>query len=66
MQQYVGRTFCFCNDQQKFEVEEADRFFFICRYCGTEEGFVMEKEVFDRQFQKGRIQEQMMSQSVAV
>ncbi|MBO8172300.1 MAG: hypothetical protein H0Z33_10455 [Bacillaceae bacterium] len=64
MQHYIGETYCFCDEREHFQVEEADRLFFICRFKGTQEGFVMEKEVFDRQFRKGRIVKQMASVAV--
>jgi hypothetical protein len=55
VQQHVGRQYHLTREKKPFTVEEMDRLFFACRYEGSNEGFVIEKDAFHRQVQRGRI-----------
>ncbi|WP_047150439.1 hypothetical protein [Aneurinibacillus tyrosinisolvens] len=55
MIQHVGRQFRLSREMKPFIVEDVDHLFFACRYEGSNEGFVIEKDAFHRQVQRGRI-----------
>ncbi|CEH27740.1 Uncharacterized protein BN1090_A2_00156 [Aneurinibacillus migulanus] len=55
IQKHVGRQYHLAREKKPFMVEEMDRLFFACRYEGSNEGFVIEKDAFHRQVQRGCI-----------
>ncbi|WCK53974.1 hypothetical protein PP175_22055 [Aneurinibacillus sp. Ricciae_BoGa-3] len=66
MKQYVGNQYRISREMKAFRVEEADRLFFACRYEGSNEGFVIERDVFHRQMNRGRIVPSMNADSVTI
>jgi hypothetical protein len=66
VQQYVGRQYQLSREKKPFMVEEMDRLFFACRYSGSNEGFVIEKDVFHRQVQRGRIVTSPLESAIAM
>ncbi|WP_027416942.1 hypothetical protein [Aneurinibacillus terranovensis] len=66
MKQYIGSSYRLSREQKSFRVEEADHHFFACRYEESNEGFVIEKDAFHRQLQRGRIISSLDIDSVAI
>jgi hypothetical protein len=66
MVQHVGRQYYMAREKKPFMVEEMDRLFFACRYEGSNEGFVIEKDAFQRQVQRGRIVVSPLESALAV
>lgn len=66
VQEHVGRQYRLSREMKSFVVEEMDRLFFACRYEGSNEGFVIEKDAFHRQVQRGRIVSGLMDTALAI
>jgi hypothetical protein len=66
MKQFVGNQYCMSREMKAFRVEDADRLFFACRFEGSNEGFVIEKDAFCRQMNRGRILPSVDAGSVAI
>ncbi|HBI04446.1 MAG TPA: hypothetical protein DDY49_10520 [Paenibacillaceae bacterium] len=66
MIQFAEGTYRLTRETNSFRVEDADRLFFACRYEGSNEGFVIEKDVFFRQIQRGHIVKEDVISSLAI
>lgn len=66
MIQFTEGLYRLSRENTPFKVENADRLFFACRYEGSNEGFVIEKDVFVRQIQRGHILKADSYTSVAI
>jgi hypothetical protein len=66
MVQFTEGTYRLVRERSRFRVEDVDRLFFACRYEGTNEGFIIEKDVFFRQIARGHIIKEDPISSIAI
>lgn len=64
MKQWSGTHYQMIGDMVPFTISDVDVNFYACRYVGDKMGFVIDKDAFYRQLEKGKIQ--VARQSIAV